>query len=119
MNPGRQRGGNEEPICWQNNRSADLINKIIGERENIILTNACQYREMTELTMSLGIEDLTNLIIKYKPVKVICLGVYADTVVKSIGYQMARIKFAHPSFILRFAKDVDLYTKQLREELDR
>lgn len=120
QNPGRQRGGVTEKVCWQNNQSADLLCEAIKGRDNIILTNVCQYRDMTLGNLKKGVEDLERLIKEVKPRKVISLGTIAS--IKVLGILLDNPSFRvislhHPSYVVRFNNDRTEWINKLIGEL--
>lgn len=119
QNPGRQRGGVIDPTCWKNNRSADLLLEAIDGVDNIILTNICQYRDMTKDRIQEGVDDLKTLIDEVKPSKIIFIGelAYQKGINLCFKYYVPSKSFYHPSYINRFGKDREEYKRNLRKEL--
>lgn len=124
QNPGNQRKGTFNGKCWHGNRSADLLRSVIDGSENIVLTNACQYREMTDKQAEDGQYDLSVLINELQPFKIICLGNYSFNVVKHLmqngfikcknGTSMSVYRLDHPSYIIRFNKDKPEWEEKLK-----
>lgn len=121
QNPGRQRKGAETGIVWEGNRSGDFISDIIKdhELENVILTNVCNYREMTDEGVEEGFMDICRLGEKYNVKKVICLGMVAWGVMTLEGgaENVEVVSLPHPSYILRFNKDREAYIDRLVKEI--
>jgi len=127
QNPGHNRDGTHTGTVWEKNRSARLLHEAIDGRDNIILTNICNYTEITPERLSEGMFDISKLIRKYKPENIICLGEYAfrhieamcaGRMIRPSGYSIAIYKLHHPSYIARFNKDKDEWINKVREILD-
>lgn len=108
------------------NRTGDFVAEVIGERENIILTNVVNYlyegkfdrkRHLDE-----GICDLIELIETYNPIKIITLGGIADEFASSLTKpdDCGFFRMPHPSYINRFLSSLrGDYIKMLQDELDK
>ena|SRR6478609_7162756 len=115
--PGRQRREDTVDYVFHGNRTGDFIEMVIEGKKNIILTNVVNYYEVgknflvNEKILQKGINELSSLIEKEKPYKIICLGNYAINAVKNLEPKNAIIyAIEHPSYVLRFQKDVNKYT---------
>lgn len=119
QNPGRQRKGQETGVVWEGNRSADFLMDVIERYElsNLYLTNICNYQDMTTDRLLEGVLDFIDTCVKLQPRKVVALGKIAyDTL--SVGKPPLPVQYVpHPSFILRFNKDRQAYTRQLIDAL--
>ena len=104
---------------FHGNKTGDLVEKAIDGKSNIILTNACNWQQPTYLDWNEGAMDLEKLLDKYKPCKIICLGmVAANTVTQQLGNLMYSPKveiLAHPSYVIRFNLNPSTYTERLRQ----
>ncbi len=116
QNPGRQRKNDStiNGLSWNGNKSADLLFECIGDLDNLLLTNICQYQDMTEEKMYNGYIDLQKKIIKLKPKLIICLGGIAFNEVDTMDVNCDVVKLLHPSYICRFQKDKASYRKNIR-----
>jgi hypothetical protein len=115
--PGKQRKRDANNQVFHGNRTGDFIESIIEGKSNIILTNANNFPQ-TQSTLE-GAVALHKLISVYRPAKIICLGRKAKRV---LGFYVfprdVNVKyFDHPSYRLRFNKNVDEYRQQLINEL--
>lgn len=121
QNPGRQRQGEQTNIVWEGNRSSDLLRWVLSGHTNYILTNVCNYREITPDRVLEGLEDINALIRKYRPYKIICLGGYSHVAISNLDdvdyYEIQVIKLPHPSWIARFNKDREKYKKLFTSHL--
>lgn len=127
QNPGHNRDGTHTGKVWEKNRSARLLHESLDGRENIILTNICNYTEINQDRLIEGYNDISNLVYRYKPTRIICLGTYAydhitamctARLIKPHGFSIAIYKLNHPSYIARFNKDKDEWINKVREILD-
>jgi uracil-DNA glycosylase len=125
QNPGHNRDGTNTGTVWEKNRSARLLWSAIGESQNIILTNICNYTDMDEEKIHEGLTDLKDLMNEYKPAKVIVLGDFAYKWLKFSLYSSAYkpeetvsvFKLHHPSYIARFNKGSEEWKKKVRRLL--
>ncbi len=120
--PGRQRIKDRTFKVWEGNRSGDFVKQTLLKAENVYFTNLCNYYLEEDLDGEVdvkyfeqGFEDLKQAVEKYKPRKLVCLG-------KPVGaFAMKHFKnvkcLLHPSYVLRFNKDVEAYRNQLRREV--
>lgn len=120
QNPGRQRKGEETNIVWEGNRSSDFLMYCLLDYSNIYLTNVCNYQEITRETLNEGIYDLKILIEYLQPTHIICLGKFAEKYFNLIAAKGLSLEkpasvhyFAHPSYVLRFNKDVEEYKDKI------
>lgn len=115
QNPGRQRQGQQTGIVWEGNRSSDLLRWVLAGQSNYILTNVCNYREITPERVLEGLEDIMQLIRIHRPRIIICLGGYAHVAMTNLDevdyFEIQVRKLPHPSFIARFNKDREKYKK--------
>jgi hypothetical protein len=104
---------------WTGNKGASLILRATNGKNNIYLTNVCNYytEDMNDLIWLDGIGELLHDIEKYKPSKIICLGQLSyETMMASNQHNL--IKFDHPSYIIRFKnKNKQSYINKIRKEL--
>ena len=119
MCPGRQRKRHKNFEVFHGNRTGDLIEKIVKDK-NVFLTNIINFRvkgRISKEDIEAGRQEFLNDIERLKPQKVICLGNFSYTAVskwlKSMSRQIDVIKITHPSYILRFNKDIDIYINKL------
>ncbi len=115
VKPGKQRMGERTYKVWEGNRSGDFINNIVKDLKNILLTNVCNYKDPTPPKRTLGIYELISDIKINKPRKIICLGKHPFNIVKQykLDEKFKTVKLLHPSYVLRFNKDVKNYRKKL------
>lgn len=118
QNPGHFKDGSTTGIAWEKNRSAKLLEEIIEYRQNLILTNICNYPDMTDEHLDEGGEELMLLIEKARPTKVIALGVLAQAFLDAQQLNCRLYKLPHPSYILRFNKNKEEYINEFRRVLD-
>lgn len=118
QNIGHEGDGSHTGTVWEKNKSALLVNEIIGDRENLFLTNICNYTVVTPDRLREGIEDIKTAMLIYGCKKVICLGSIAYQNLIMFDTKARIVHFAHPSFIIRFNKDRDKYIRTMRGELD-
>jgi uracil-DNA glycosylase len=116
QNPGRQRFSKQDFTVWSGNRSGDLLTGCLTNCDNYVLTNVCNYQDMTEQNISDGLKDLQVMISVLSPRKIICLGNFAYDYVKSMTL-VPVIKLEHPSYIARFNKDKADYKRRLCGEV--
>ena len=115
--PGRQRKKDTVDYCFHGNRTGDFIESVIEGKTNIILTNANQFPKKQDDIR--GFLDLDLVIDSYHPVKIICLGQKAKRAMEHIGniWGSEIVYLDHPSYRLRFNKDIEDYKQQLLNEL--
>lgn len=125
MAPGHIRKSVTCHQAWIGNRSADLMQAAIKGYTNLYLTNITNHYTsdvMTESMIESGIVKLTEDIMKYKPVKIIAVGIFAKKhlyrLVKNKKYFGTIINVKHPSFILRFKHDRSNWIRQFRKALE-
>lgn len=113
QNPGKQRKNEETSIVWEGNKSADLLKWVLAGRDNIYLTNICNYREMTPEHIQEGLYDLGILIEQLQPRQIVCLGGISYNYVSKLfeWTDIDIVKLPHPSFIVRFQKDREQYKR--------
>jgi len=108
---------------FHGNKTGDLVEKAIEGKTNIILTNACNWQQPTYVDWIEGGADLGELIWKYKPRKVICLGKVAAQMVRYEinGYDEKELPelvlLQHPSFIIRFNRNPTAYIHALKRQV--
>lgn len=124
--PGKQRLGTAEQKAFHGNKSGDFIEEIIKDYGNIVITNAINFQEtefesLNDLILD-GAYDLRQLIKKYEPKRIIALGKRARLTIDNITDNgnssiLADDCFVfylpHPSFVLRFRKDIGMYQKTI------
>ena len=113
QNPGRQRKAHQTGVVWEGNRSGDFITEVCEDYglDNVILTNVCNYQEMTAERIEEGLNDIVNMTMMFQVRKFVCLGDFAYNHLKTIGVDP--IKLEHPSFILRFNRNREEYINRL------
>lgn len=119
--PGRQRKAESTGICWEGNKSADLVKVCIGLRKNIIMTNVLNIYSKEKITpemLSAGRTRLLAAISLHAPRAIICLGGLAEHAVVSFKLRQKVFALKHPSYVLRFGKDTSWYKKQFSKALD-
>lgn len=114
QNPGRQRVNDRTYEVFHGNRTGDLVERAIDGLENIILTNVVNFQDYSSQQLQEGIDDLKELVLTYKPKKIICLGGLAKFTVQHINCDSEKIYIAHPSFVLRFNLGWEEYQDKLR-----
>ena len=123
INPGKQRLNCKTNFVWEGNRSGDFVHDIARESsEHVFLTNVCNYQVMSRSNIKEGLEDLEKEIRLRKPRTIICLGTVACKLVKCLLREknlevVYFIEMLHPSFVLRFNRDVLGYKKKLLNAL--
>lgn len=118
QNPGRQRKGGETKIVWEGNRSGDFIDELTKDLNNLYLTNVCNHLVLSNENVSVGVDHLRLIAMVLQPSKVVCLGEFAHRYVKQLmGELYPIVKLEHPSYVLRFNRDVEGYKKKLLKEL--
>lgn len=127
MNPGKTRKGKYSPYVWDGDtKTSNLLREAVEGYTNIVLTNVCNYQNVTISREMEGINDLIRLMRDLEPKKVICLGDYAyktvtklyiDLMLPDFGILNIK-KFHHPSYIVRFQKDREEYINNIRKELE-
>lgn len=121
QNPGRQRSG-DTGVVWEGNRSAFLLEEALEDRKNIILTNVCNYQQVTPSRLKRGVSDVVDMVRDYRPRMVLCLGKlsYNESRQALNKSEMYNIQYLpHPSFVLRFYNDqVDEWIQELREIIE-
>lgn len=117
QNPGRQRKNSQTFTNWEGNRSADFLNWCIESINNLYLTNACNYQQMTEEKIIEGLVELRAKIDVLKPRKIITLGEFASFAIADINPDVEVEHFFHPSFMVRFNKDKGEYRERLRKAI--
>lgn len=124
---GRQRAG-QDRYALEGNGTGDFVHEAIGERGNIILTNIVNYyyegnfdkkRHVEE-----GLQDIIQLVLRYKPRKIITLGGIARDYIANMQRYIFKdirvVSLPHPSWVNRFKRRNRLtYIKQLSDELDQ
>ena len=119
MNPGRTRISKHSPYVWDGDTpTSNLLRKIVKPYTNIVLTNVCNYQDMSTKNVDEGMNDLAKMFKDIKPRKVICLGAYAHLAVRVLDPKCEIRKFLHPSYVVRFKKDKEEYTSKIRKELE-
>ena len=120
--PGKQRAGQQTGVVWEGNRSGDFIMDITEQGSNMYLTNVCNYQDPTPEQKKEGLKDLEADILKLKPNKAICLGVEARVAMAQIATRhlipINLVFLDHPSYVLRFNKDVEEYKTKLIRHLE-
>jgi uracil-DNA glycosylase family 4 len=119
QNPGNKQGEDE---VFYPSRTGNLIDEVISNKDNVYLTNICNYQDLTPSNILKGLADLLNDIENLKPYKIILLGRVAKVnferkVMKYIDESIYVVYAHHPSFVLRFNKGKELYITNLRKEL--
>jgi|SRR5205085_7637243 hypothetical protein len=118
--PGRQRQRNANNQVFHGNRTGDFIEALIEGKSNIILTNANNFPASQSTAQ--GAFELLSLILKYQPKKVILLGRKArlalDLVIDPTMRFFETKCFDHPSYRLRFNRNVEEYRQELLKELE-
>lgn len=117
QNPGRQRNNSKTFVNWEGNRSADFLAWCIEGLDNLYLTNACNYQQMTEDRITEGSVELRAKIDVLKPKRIITLGEFASFIVADINPDVPITHFFHPSFMVRFNKDKGEYKEQIRRAI--
>lgn len=127
--PGKQRKGEETFEAFHGNKTGDFIEGLVKDHGNIILTNAINYQEYSGESIAYlqdeGLYELKNLIQRYEPKRIIALGKVArqsiqlleDSQIGSLKPIMAEcyvFYLPHPSWVLRFRKDVGMYEKTIQ-----
>jgi hypothetical protein len=106
--------------AFEKSRSGDFIMSIINNKNNIMLTNAINYyttnKHYKDYLLKNGIKDLKNLIDTYKPIKIIALGIIAKTMLDTLNIKHE--SFNHPSYVLRFNKNIDTYRKEIEKVIN-
>ena len=128
QNPGHNRDGTHTGIVWENNRSANLLLEALEDRQNLILTNICNYTEITEEYLFEGQNDIIKLYHDNKPFDIICLGEFSfqhikmlihNNLLKCNNGSYTRVwKLHHPSYIARFNKDKEKWINEIRSIID-
>lgn len=121
--PGKQRKNNSNFEVFHGNRTGDFIENIIKNKKNIYLTNILNYTHKSTLSnreielAKLKLRIKINII---KPIKIICLGNTVKKILLSmINEEKVKCIFLeHPSFILRFNKDIENYKNKFEKELE-
>ena len=123
LSPGRQRLKERNYEVFHGNQSGDLIEEIIKDKVNILLTNIFNYYvdEITSDLINEGLLNVLKLIKIHKPYKVICLGNFSfqhvSKLIKDEDLDIELTKLQHPSFIIRFKKDRKQYINMFKEQL--
>jgi uracil-DNA glycosylase len=121
MCPGKQRRRDRNHEVFHGNRTGDLVEEVVGDYGNVFLTNVFNYwthGKIKKEIILLGMKELKEDIKFFEPQKIICLGNFAFDKVCSIeGLKMTIIKLPHPSYILRFNKDIENYKERLKEAI--
>lgn len=125
--PGKQRKGEETFEAFHGNKTGDFIEGLVKDHGNIILTNAVMYQEAKDEHFAYlqdeGLSDLRALILRYEPKRIIALGKVArqsvqimedGTMMKDVMTECYVFYLPHPSWILRFRKDVGMYEKTIQ-----
>lgn len=119
--PGKPKKDPSDNLCWNGGRSGSLIKNLTKDCKNLLLTNSynyyCETKEEREWAKRRGKLDLLGLVYQYKPIKIIALGEYAAGVIEELKFDILTVKLRHPSYILRFNKDVERYGLKLLEEI--
>jgi uracil-DNA glycosylase len=117
--PGRQRKKDQNFLVFHGNRTGDLVEEIIKDQDNIILTNTSNWikQDQHKLSAHEGAKDLIDIVSRFKPRKIICLGTYAFNFVNDRGFTVPIVHLPHPSWVLRFNKDKNNYIKKFKHEL--
>lgn len=129
MNPGKTRKGKYSSHVWDGDTlTSNLLREAVEPYTNIVLTNVCNYQEVSEEKLNEGMNDLLQLVLRLKPRKIICLGDFAYKHVEELrmnGGEMYQryaerhvIKLPHPSYVVRFNKNRQEYINKIRKELD-
>src|SRR5574343_483225 len=121
MCPGKQRSNFKTGVVFEGNRTGDLVLKIIEGRKNIILTNIFNYEKEYKCKEIIrdGLLDIVYLIREHYPKKVIILGQFAKDHAMYIMkyYKIHHVFLKHPSYIIRFNKDLKKYITKFKKEL--
>lgn len=116
--PGRQRLGEETMTVWESNRSGDFMDSVLDESVNVFVTNICNYQEWNIDHRLEGIADLIADYKKLKPRKIIALGCISYDICNHLFLGGCKIvMLTHPSFVLRFNRDIDGYKEKLLKEI--
>lgn len=121
--PGKQRKDEQTRVVWSGNRSGKFISEILQGKTNIYLTNILNYHVDGAISDELvvkGISELQHDIEKLNPRKIICLGNFAGDTIKNklpLKIYIPIVILNHPSYILRFNKDKNAYTRKLLNNL--
>ena len=112
MCPGRQRKRVKRQIVFHGNKTGDFIEDILKGQENIFLTNVFnEYVEkIDDIIIKNGLFKLERDIENHKPKLIICMGRFAEKHVAKLGIEnIPIISIVHPSYIIRFGKDKNIY----------
>jgi len=119
MCPGKQRKQDANFEVFHGNRTGDLIEKVIQSKSNIFLTNVINQRVDGKITLEVveeGRREFINDVAELDPCKIICLGKFAyhhATLWLSSVPKIEIVHVQHPSYVLRFNKDVENYINKL------
>jgi len=120
--PGRQRYHSRTLQVWEGNRSGDFVKETLADAKNVYFTNLCNYYLTADLNEKVdvkyfeeGFEDLKKAVEKYQPRKIVCLGQPVSEF--AMKHFKNVVSLPHPSYILRFNKDVTAFKRKLRREV--
>ncbi len=116
MCPGRQRKRVKKVIVFHGNKTGDFVEEILKDQENIFLTNIFNeyVDKIDDLIIQNGLFKLERDIENHKPEVIICLGRFAQKYVDKMNIVNIRIHFIlHPSYIIRFGKDKNIYKESI------
>lgn len=122
--PGKQRKKDNNFEVFHGNRTGDFIEKMIADCKSVYLTNVFNYYvdEITDEMYDQGLKELKEDILALKPYKCILLGRVASLRVRKLCSEMnlkvSLTDLEHPSYVLRFNKDKDIYTTKLKKVLN-
>ncbi len=120
-NPGKPNKGSTNEYVFMERRTGKFMYELTKNCKNLVLTNAYNFfvNDLNERlrAQQIGKIELMNLIIQYKPIKIIALGNFAFDTLVSLDLKIKTVKLKHPSFILRFAHNRELYESNLLTEI--
>lgn len=119
--PGKPKKNSTNEYAWMEMRSGNFLRELVKDQKNLILTNSynyyCETKHERPRAQVIGKLELMNLIMQYKPIKIIALGNFAYETLISLPTKLNIIKLYHPSYILRFSRGIDAYKIKLLKEL--
>lgn len=116
MCPGKQRKRVKKKPVFHGNKTGDFVEEILKDEENIFLTNVFNkyIDKITDTIISNGVYALQRDIEQQKPALIICMGRFAEKHIAKLQIEnIPIISIVHPSYIIRFGKDKNIYKQTI------
>lgn len=118
QNPGKTRKGKYSKHVWDGDtRTSNLLREAVDGYTNIVLTNVCNYQDMSDEHLEEGLEDLRKMIEDLEPKLIVCLGGFSRRYVLSLKPECRVVSLQHPSYVVRFNRNRQEYINNIRSQL--